>query len=488
MAALEHLQDPRPRVALLGTYLELYNTALPDYEARMRRFAESVADALRDAVDVAFAALSTHAEQACGHVRRAEDAGVDALLLLSLGYTNSLTVTPALVETRLPLVLLNTQSLEEVTAEYTFDDLVDNHGMQGIQDIASVLVRAGRRFHLVTGLLSQADTRAALVDCLEACRAARRLRSSRLTRLGQPQAGMGDMEVDAGQLLDAFGIDYADLSPADLAGCAQQAAETAIAEAMAFDREHFAIAADLTADDHARSARLEIGLRDLVRQHHLDGLTFSFDHLAKTPGIETLPFLGISKLMGDGLAYAGEGDLLATAGGVMAHGLCGETNFTEMYTMDFRNNGVLNSHMAEGNWRMARRDRKPRLLRRTFSLAECQPFASLAFSLEPGPVTLFNLTLTAEGAFHFIALAAEVADFPALAGMDIPHFKLVFRRDLRRILNDYSRAGGTHHLSLVTGDRRNRFRLLARETETRYTEIETREERLAGDHRRVEQP
>ena len=91
-----------------------------------------------------------------------------------------------------------------------------------------------------------------------------------------------------------------------------------------------------------------------MTDHSLAGFTMSFDQLAREPGIETIPFLGISKCMGDGLAYAGEGDVLATAGGIITRCLCGEVNFTEMYTMDFEKNEVLNTHMAEGNWRMCR--------------------------------------------------------------------------------------------------------------------------------------
>ncbi len=383
-------------------------------------------------------------------------------------------MTPALLETPLPLILFNTQSLVEVTRNYGFNDLLNNHGMQGIQDIASVLVREGRSFSIVTGLINQPDVHATLLDHLAAFRTARALKRSPVTRLGEPQAGMGDMEVDLDHLKNAMGINYVDLSPEDLAKASEAASIAEIMEGIRFDQEHFDIAPDLTPEDHERSLRLEMGMRRLVRGYSLAGLTFSFDSIIRTPGIETLPFLGISKLMGEGLAYAGEGDLLATAGGILTRVLCGETNFTEMYTMDFNNNSVLDSHMAEGNWRMARRDRKPRLLKREFTLAECKPFASLAFSLEPGAITLFNLTLTADRQFHFITLAAEVADFPPLESLEIPNFKIAFRRDIRAILNEYSLIGGTHHLSLAYGDHRTRFRYLAKILDCQYSDIQTR--------------
>jgi L-arabinose isomerase len=240
---------------------------------------------------------------------------------------------------------------------------------------------------------------------------------------------------------------------------------------IAFDREHFRIDPALTDADHRRSARLEVGLRRIAETQRLSGLVFSFDKIIAVPGIDTQPFLGISKLMGDGIGYGGEGDVLTAASGTIGRCLCDEVNFTEMYTMDFRNNAVVDTHMAEGNWRMHRRDQKPRLVRREFHLAKCEPFASLAFSLEPGSVTLFNLTFDAARRFHFITLECEVDDFPDLERFSIPNFRLRFRRRLAEVLDEYSLLGGTHHLSLVYGTRTRRFAELARHLGVTHTAV-----------------
>ena len=44
------------------------------------------------------------------------------------------------------------------------------------------------------------------------------------------------------------------------------------------------------------------------------------------------------------------------------HILIGDAHFTEMYAMDFPSDSVLMSHMGEGNWKIARKDRPVRLI------------------------------------------------------------------------------------------------------------------------------
>jgi L-arabinose isomerase len=468
---LKHLVNPKPRVALLGTYIDLYNTALPGHREKMTAFAMEIAAAMAPIAEVLSLDIRTTPADVKSFVADAKTAGADALVVLSLGYTNSLTAADALISTPLPVIFFNTQILEEVTRDYKYQDLCDNHGMQGIQDLAAVLVRNGRRFGIVTGLVTQPETMDALRDQLAAARALGQLRHSRIGSLTPPMDGMGDAQVDPNELDRAFGIRHLAISPGELVEGARDATEAEVDACIAFDRLHFRIDPALTDADHRRSARLEVGLRRIADGRELAGLVFAFDELIAFPGIDTQPFLGISKLMADGIGYGGEGDVLTAASGIIARCLCDEVNFTEMYTMDFRNNAVIDTHMAEGNWRMHRRDQMPRLVRREFHLAKCEPFASLAFSLEPGPVTLFNLTFDAARRFHFITLECEVDDFPDLESFSIPNFRLRFRRKLAEVLDEYSLLGGTHHLSLVYGGRTRRFADLARHLGVAHTGI-----------------
>ncbi len=469
---LEHLKQRRPAAAVLGTYLALYDKAFPDYRNEVSRIAGNAIQPLRSDIDITQIGIATNSGEVAAFLDNAGKDGVDAVILMSLGYTNSLSVAQPLIESDLPLIFFNTQVLRTVTSQFNDQDLLHNHGMQGVQDIAAVLVRAGRRFEMVTGLPEQPEIIEELRFRISVQCAASQIRQSHVALMGEAMPGMGDSVFDEKQYEKVFGTGIHHLPPKLLAEACRKANDTEIESIRHKDLELFDIDPSMTLSDHLRSIRQEIALRSVVNEHRLSGLTLSFDTIATYPGIETIPFYAINKLMAEGMAYGGEGDLFVTASGVIAHYLAGDVTFTEMYTMDFDNNCVLNSHMAECNWKMARKDRKPALVRRQFSLAESEPFLFFHFALEPGPVTLFDLTMTSEAQFHFITFQCEVDDLPACEGLDRPNFRLRFRRDLRQVLNEYSLLGGGHHLNLVYGCHTNGFKALAEIFNCKFTSIE----------------
>ena len=49
----------------------------------------------------------------------------------------------------------------------------------------------------------------------------------------------------------------------------------------------------------------------------------------------TLPFVAVSRLMADGVGFAGEGDLIGAAGTWLLNWLCPPASFSEIFTIDF---------------------------------------------------------------------------------------------------------------------------------------------------------
>ena len=84
-------------------------------------------------------------------MRELEGAGLDGLLVVMLTYGPAMNVARALAETRLPVCVVNTQPVGEVTSAWDMADLTYNQGIHGAQDTANALVRAGRPFGVVTG-------------------------------------------------------------------------------------------------------------------------------------------------------------------------------------------------------------------------------------------------------------------------------------------------------------------------------------------------
>jgi L-arabinose isomerase len=98
------------------------------------------------------------------------------------------------------------------------------------------------------------------------------------------------------------------------------------------------------------AAKIELGLRDFLKQGNFKGYTNTFEDLH---GLLQLPGIPTQRLMANGYGFGAEGDwktaALVRAMKVMGNGLPGGNSFMEDYTYHFEpgNNMVLGSHMLE---------------------------------------------------------------------------------------------------------------------------------------------
>jgi len=175
----------------------------------------------------------------------------------------------------------------------------------------------------------------------------------------------------------------------------------------------------------------------------------------------TLPFLGINKLMAEGLGYAGEGDALTAAFMAQLRQLAGAATFAEMYTADYAARRIVMTHMQECNPALARRDRRIRLVPKTFWAPGMQPYVGMHFTLEPGPVTFAVLAVGAGGALRVLGYETNICDRAPFAGLDIPHWVVQLDEPAGEFLTRYSLAGGPHHLAAAPGRHAAALRKLA---------------------------
>jgi L-arabinose isomerase len=294
----------------------------------------------------------------------------------------------------LPIFLWNTQELWSVDDTFDAAKMVHNHGVHGTQDLANVLLRAGVHFHYVTGHLHDLSTLQTLEGFFAAASAAAGLRRCRLGLMGYPFPGMGDFAVDTTHLVATLGCSWAALSVDEYNQRAADAEQAAVARFQAEYRQIYALADDLTDADLEATARSELALRSLVAEHGLDALTYQFLAFGEDDRTVTLPFVAVSRLMAEGLGFAGEGDLVGAAGTWLLNRLCAPASFSEIFTVDFQGNGLFLSHMGEANVAMARSDRKVPLLARPTPITRTRGRQlALVTTFEPGAATLSALTM-----------------------------------------------------------------------------------------------
>ncbi len=464
---------PRPRIGLLALTLELYERLAPELRAgRERWLRERVLPALAPAAEVRFGRAVARRDDIDRVVAEYEAEQLDALLVMHLTYSPSELALPALKRTRLPILVWNTQELAGIDGGFENGAMLENHGVHGTQDLCSVLVRSGVPFEYVTSHLADPDGLKAVFHFSTAAAAVARLRRTRLGLLGYPFPGMGDLAVDAAHLAATLGCQCQPLSLPEYHRRAA-AADGALVEDLKTEyRNTYELADDLTDADLDAAARAETALRSLAADHRLDALSYQFLAFGEDDRSVTLPFVAVSRMMSEGVGFAGEGDVVGAAGTWLLGRLQPPASFTEIFTIDFAGNGLTLSHMGEANVAMARRDHRVPLVARPQPIVPTRARQlALVTSFEPGPATLCALTMGPAGRWRLIASYLDIEDFGPLPGMCVPHCKVVNHRDVRDWLTAYAKAGGPHHHAICFGDAREKIRLTARLLGAEYHEV-----------------
>jgi L-arabinose isomerase len=473
------MEAGRPKVGVVMTLLELYRTAHPEVPGKLGSLWRGILEGmLSETANLHFTDVAHTAREVASAVASCEKADCDLLMVLPLAYAASGSAVDVLCAARLPLLLIS--SARDATLPYgmTDDHIMADHAVHGVQDLANVLARAGREFELIAGHPSDATFRRKLLCRVRAAAGTRILQSGRVGRIGEPFAGMFDFRFDPRLQADALGFHIVEIHPKELVEAAAKVSPAAVAEFVQWARTEFELDPALRAEvpagtvdepaaeagELAASARWSLALEDIVASGHLDAVSLNFLAVGSRIGkTGTMPFLGASRLMGRGVGYAGEGDVLTAAlVAAVARLAAGQATFTEMFCPDYARSEVLLSHMGECNLALANPAQRARLVAKDFPYADCARPVVPVFQLRPGEVTLASLTEWPQTGFRIVAVRGEVIAAPEHANLKSPYARIQFGRELAGLLEDYSRAGGTHHLALAYGDLREELRVVAR--------------------------
>ncbi len=463
----------KPKIGLLGLTLEFYEQLAPQLRSERERFVrEKLIPALSPVAEVRFERAVCRREDVERMVAGFENDGLDAVLVVLLTYAPSLIAARALKQTRLPVIIWNTQELYAVDDSYDDAALLANHGVHGVQDLCNVLTRERVPFYCVSSHLEDSAPLGELPDLFQAARAVNRLRRMRIGQLGYGFPGMGDFGMDTTHLANSLGCTCQPLSISEFIHRAADAEPKQVKTLVDEYRGAYEVANAVTQEDMQATARAEIALRGLIQDYRLDAFTYQFLAFGQDDRTETLPFVAASRLLAEGIGFGGEGDVISAVHSAVANILLPPAGFSEVFTVDFAGNGLLLSHMGEANAAMAAPGRKIRLVRRPAPIVPIRGNQlALVFSYQRGEATLSTLTLTAGQRWRIIAAAVRVEDFGPLEHLAVPHSKIHTSLDVRDFLNAYFQAGGPHHLALGFGDARKRLSYVAKLLDADYVEI-----------------
>ncbi len=452
-------ESSRPHVGLLGIMQELYDDMLPGITDRQGQYAQKIADRLDEVVDVTFEGPARNRADIERQVRRFNEEDLDGILLVMLTYGPAMRTVRALSENQLPVMLANVQPERTITEDWDMADLTYNQGVHGAQDLANTLVRLGINAPIISEDWRTERFRDVVGDWAHAARSVRSLREMRLAQFGQ-MPGMGDITTDPSSFMRELGPQVDQLSLGLVEERMHQASETAVTEAVEEDRDRFEVDDDLSEEAHRYAARFQVAIEDLLEDEGYDGFSMYFDAVGDDGRFEQLHMLAASNLLAKGYGYAAEGDMSCTSLVTAGHRLAPNAHFTEMYAMDFERDSVLQSHMGEGNWKIAREDQPVQLIDRELGIGGLDNPPTVVFMAEPGPATLVSLAPISGEDYRLVVASGDILDTDELPNVEMPYFHFRPESGVRACLDGWLENGGTHHQCLHLGDVTRRWDLL----------------------------
>ena len=420
------------KIGLLPLYLALYDKYCPDIGEGIRSFTGKIAGALESrGFEVVPAPACRLKEEFAAAVKLFEESGCQAIATLHLAYSPSLEAIDALAGSSLPLVVIDTTP----DYEFTPDLIMPNHGIHGVQDMCNLLLRRKKPFLISAGHWEHSDCLDRVAGQLKSAAMAYRMTHARVGKVGGDFSGMGDFRVPDG----TFNMEIVEYSPQP------EPAQEAIEAELALDKEKFIWDESVTEECAVRTLNASLKLRAWIEKENLHAFTIAFPGINRSEGWQTVPFLECSKAMGRGIGYAGEGDVLTAVATRCLAEVFPETSFTEMFCPDWKNNRIFTSHMGEINPEIC--SEKPLFYEQNYIFSDTGKPAVAAGCFKAGTAVLTDLAPGPDGTFTLIAAEVEYTADAAGSQKNNVGWFVPRSGNIGAFLEEYSKAGGTHHLT-----------------------------------------
>ncbi len=456
------------KIGLLPLYIALYDVTNPEARPRMEAFYDDVCASFEQkGIQVeksGFCRLKPEFEKT---IAAFEAAKVDAIITLHIAYSPSLESIEALTKTDLPIVVLDVTDTMEFTPMGP-DNIMYCHGIHGVMDMCSMLIRYGKPFAIAAGHFPESDAVDRAAGFVRAAVAASALKTAKVALIGGAFEGMGDFAVSPAELKKTFGITVNDANPEALAEISDSITEEEILAEKKRLAARFVMHESTEDAAFSETLRACLAVRKYIEKEGLTAFSVNFLKVGKEAGIPAMPFVECCLAMERGTGYAGEGDALTAAfTGAFLRGW-EDTSFVEIFCPDWKNNTVLLSHMGEMNYRSI--NTVPTIGKTGSNLTGgAHPYAGYA-RLKGGSGVYVNVSRSEKGYKLLIASCemlevTEDAFTNAMRGWMRPQVS-----STAEFLEALSKNGATHHSSFIYGATAEQLeyfgRLLGMETVT----------------------
>jgi L-arabinose isomerase len=475
----------KTKIGFLALYLKLYDDKLPELREKITEFKKSISNEfLNRDIDVVNYPICRIEREFKDAVKLFESENVDAIVTLHLAYSPSLESSAVLAGSKLPVIILDT------TPDYDFAPGNDsslifaNHGIHGVMDMCNLLNRNGKAFQIEAGHWKHSDVLDRVAKSAKtaklmpqslgggvaetpdkvrggcpvltptqerlsgyAAKLATFMRNIRMGLIGNPFDGMGDFLVPYDKLEESTGIEVVRANSAEVANFTSQITDEELEKEIINDRDLFIVNSDIDDTLLKNVNKAGLAIRKWIKHEKLSGFTVNFDEIQTNSGLTHVPFLEGSKSMMHGLGYAGEGDVLTASLVATLASEFPETSFVEIFCPGWKSDTLLLSHMGEMNLNLCAE--KAELIKYDSDFVNQATLKGVG-CFKPGNALLVNLAPLSDEKFRLILAPVEVLDITgkdkmreSVRGWIKPQIPIT------QFLEQYSKAGGTHHQAMV---------------------------------------
>ncbi len=325
-----------------------------------------------------------------GRLRASE---VDAVLVLQTLAVMPAYTSAALAEVpELPAVIWTVHREPGIPPDFDHAGITSEGATVGTPMLTNVLVRSGRPFRLVVGLVDDVGTLETVVEALRRGAAATRLRRSRIGRVGPVFQGYDCVDADDERLRAATGIEPVPIDAAELRELYLAVTPGRVAELERETREVYDVDPGAEGDTLERSLRAACALDDLVERHRLDGgaINCHVPELRFGEEFGIAPCFALGRQTSRGIPWACAGDVVTTIAMLTLKHLGGAAQYHELESLDYGTGELVIASSGEHDLAFA--GERPRLIRNLWYDSDPHCGACACFAAPAGPATLVGFT------------------------------------------------------------------------------------------------